>query len=165
MRLILQGYLSFSRPLEKLQRAPVDLGGLADELLQLLAPRARAAGVRMSRTGAASIDADVRKLREGLFNLIANALEATPPGGRVELTIEPSLQGTRVLVRDTGRGMTPEVLERIGTPFFTTREQGSGLGVALARAAFEQHGGSLCYTSSLGAGSVATVQLPTNVEA
>jgi signal transduction histidine kinase len=81
----------------------------------------------------------------------------------VELIIEASAQGTRVLVRDTGRGMPPEVLARIGTPFFTTRAEGSGLGVALARAAFEQHGGSLWYSSSPGAGSVATVQLPASV--
>ena len=66
----------------------------------------------------------------------------------------------QVEVRDSGRGMPREVLERVGTPFFTTREQGTGLGVAMARAAFRQHGGSLEYQSEEGRGTVVIGTLP-----
>jgi signal transduction histidine kinase len=56
--------------------------------------------------------------------------------------------------------MPPEVLDRIGTPFFTTREEGTGLGVVVARAAFAQHGGSLVYSSQPGRGTTAVGTLP-----
>jgi signal transduction histidine kinase len=66
----------------------------------------------------------------------------------------------RISVCDHGRGMAKDVLARIGTPFFTTREEGTGLGVALARATFVRHGGTLEYVSAPGAGTTATATLP-----
>src|SRR5207245_7542273 len=66
--------------------------------------------------------------------------------------------------RRSGRGMPPEGLERVGTPFFTTREQGTGLGVAMARAAFRQHGGSLEYRSEEGRGTTVVGVLPLQQE-
>ncbi|MGC4115665.1 MAG: sensor histidine kinase [Myxococcales bacterium] len=93
---------------------------------------------------------------------MANAVEASAPGGKVELEVirEESNEAVRVEVRDHGRGMSPEVLAKVGTPFFTTREEGTGLGVALARAAFVQHGGKLEYLSEPGRGTVARGTLP-----
>ncbi len=63
-------------------------------------------------------------------------------------------------MRDTGKGLRPEDLARLGTPFFTMREGGTGLGVVLARAAIRQHGGELRFESEVGRGTVATVRLP-----
>ena len=63
-------------------------------------------------------------------------------------------------VRDSGRGIAPDDLERIGTPFFTTRERGTGLGVVLAQGVIHQHGGTLTYASALGHGTIATITLP-----
>ncbi len=157
---ILQEYLSFSRPLDKLRREPLLLGVLADEVVDLLSAQAGAAGVSLRRAGEAGLDADPRRLREALFNLVANALEATPRGGSVEIRITERKGAISLEVRDSGRGMTGDVLVRVGTPFFTTREQGTGLGVAMARAAFSQHGGSLDYKSEEGRGTTATATLP-----
>ena len=157
---ILQEYLSFSRPLDRLRRERVLLGTLADEVLELLEARASGAGVALGRSGEAEVEADPRKLREALFNLVANAIDATPSGGSVEVRVERRNGAVEVLVRDSGRGMPREVLDRVGTPFFTTREQGTGLGVAMARAAFTQHGGSLHYRSEPGRGTTATGVLP-----
>ncbi len=67
------------------------------------------------------------------------------------------------MVRDTGRGIKPEDMARLGTPFFTTREDGTGLGVVLARAAIRQHGGELRFDSEVGRGTTATVRLPAHV--
>jgi signal transduction histidine kinase len=157
---ILREYLTFSRPFADLRLEPAWLGALADEVLLLLGTQASGAGVTLRRRGEARLEVDPRCLREALFNLVANGLAATPPGGSVEVDIAER-DGVAVLaVRDSGRGMTREVLERVGTPFFTTREQGSGLGVALARAAFVQHGGSLEYASAEGQGTTATGTLP-----
>jgi two-component system sensor histidine kinase FlrB len=78
----------------------------------------------------------------------------------VRLEVE-KLGPCRVLrVRDTGKGMTAAVLEKLGTPFFTTRAEGNGLGVVLARTVITQHGGRLEFTSAPGTGTCATVVLP-----
>lgn len=160
MNCILKEYLSFSRPLDKLRREPLALGALGDEVIALLEPQAASAGVALRRRGDARVEADPRRLKEALFNLVANALEATPRGGSVEMEIAENSGAVRVSVRDSGTGMRPEILERLGTPFFTTREQGTGLGVLLARAAFVQHGGTLEYASVEGRGTTATATLP-----
>ena len=160
MSCILQEYLSFSRPMDKLRREPLLLGALADEVVDLLSAQAAAAGVTLRRAGDAGLDADPRRLREALFNLVANALEATPRGGSVEVRISERKGIIQLEVRDSGRGMSEDVLVRVGTPFFTTREQGTGLGVAMARAAFSQHGGSLDFASEEGRGTTATATLP-----
>jgi signal transduction histidine kinase len=160
MREILDGYLSFSRPLECLQREDLSLGELADEVLSVLQGRAAAAGVGLHRRGDARVEADPRRLKEALLNLVANAVEASRRGERVEVLISDLGGDVEVAVRDTGRGMPPAVVARLGTPFFTTREQGTGLGVLLARRAFVQHGGTLEYVSAPDAGTTATGTLP-----
>jgi signal transduction histidine kinase len=157
---ILKEYLSFSRPVEALQPRRVALGALADEVLSLMDARAANAGVVLRRSGDALIDADPRRLKDALFNLIGNAVEATLEGGRVEVEIDELEDAARIAVRDSGSGMAPDVLSRIGTPFFTTRDEGTGLGVVVARATFAQHGGSLVYTSQPGRGTTAVGTLP-----
>jgi signal transduction histidine kinase len=157
---ILKEYLSFSRPVEALQPQPVALGALADEVLSLMDARAATAGVMLRRRGEALIEADPRRIKDAIFNLVGNAVEATPLGGRVEIEIEAEDGAARIAVRDSGCGMAAEVLDRLGTPFFTTRTEGTGLGVVTARATFAQHGGSLVYTSEPGRGTTAVGTLP-----
>ncbi len=103
---------------------------------------------------------DGRRLEEAVLNLAANALEATPRGGSVCLEVERAGAQRVLRVRDTGKGMTQAVMEKLGTPFFTTRAEGNGLGVVLARTVITQHGGKLEFTSTPGAGTIATVLLP-----
>jgi signal transduction histidine kinase len=158
---ILREYLSFSRPLEDLRVGAVDLAAVADNVLALLEGRAATANVRLSRTGASALLAgDGRRLEEAVLNLTANALEATPAGGSVSLDISATKAGCILRVRDTGAGMSAAVLEKVGTPFFTTRKDGNGLGVVLAKAVITQHGGQLEFNSRPGQGTVATVILP-----
>src|SRR5205823_4338081 len=160
MESILKEYLSFSRPLESLQPQRMALGALADEVLSLMDARAASAGIALRRRGDAITEADPRRLKDALFNLVGNAVEATAQGGKVEVEIDEGDRGARIAVRDSGRGMAPDVLDRLGTPFFTTREQGTGLGVVTARAALAQHGGSLAYSSEPGRGTTAVGTLP-----
>ena len=161
---ILQEYLSFSRPLDRLRREKLSLGALADEVLELLEAQASGAGVALHRWGDAEVEADPRRLREALFNLVAHAVDATARGGYVDVRIDSRDGAAEIRVRDSGRGMPREVLERVGTPFFTTREQGTGLGAAMARAAFAQHGGELRYSSEVGRGTTVTGILPITQE-
>ncbi|WP_248353720.1 two-component system sensor histidine kinase NtrB [Anaeromyxobacter oryzae] len=160
MQEILQNYLSFTRPLQGVEPRRVDLGPLVSDTLEVLSARANDARVRLYADGDAMVEADPRRLREALLNLVANAIEATPPGGEVFVEVRAAAEGAELVVRDTGRGMPPEVLGRIGTPFFTTRDDGTGLGVVLARSVIAQHGGSLRYESEPGKGTRVEVTLP-----
>lgn len=169
METILRDYLSFERPLTDLRREPVELAPLVDDVFAVLEARAATAKVTLRRRGEALASADPRRLKEALLNLLANALEASSSGAgstatstTVDVDIETSADAGRVVVRvrDHGRGIGKEDLARIGTPFFTTREGGTGLGVCLARAVVTQHGGELRYDSALGAGTTATLTLP-----
>jgi two-component system, NtrC family, sensor histidine kinase HydH len=119
------------------------------------------AGVSLSLEGTApAVQGDPRRLKEALINIVANALEATPTGGSVSLRIRNGAGGVTLDVQDSGRGITPEDLDRLGTSFFTTRPNGTGLGVVLAQGVITQHGGSLAYVSSVGKGTTATIMLP-----
>ncbi|MGC3999055.1 MAG: HAMP domain-containing sensor histidine kinase [Anaeromyxobacter sp.] len=160
MQGIIQGYLSFSRPLDALQLSALELAPLVDEVVAILEGRAEAAQVALRRRGDGATRGDPRHLKVALINLVANAIEASPPGTTVELGIDRLGDALQLTIRDQGRGMTPEVLERVGIPFFTTREAGTGLGVSIARAAIEAHGGRLSYESGAERGTVATVTLP-----
>jgi two-component system, NtrC family, sensor histidine kinase HydH len=160
MQHILGDYLSFSRPLQELRPEPLDLGALVAETLLMLSAHADQRRVRLTSHGAATVQADPRRVKDAIVNLVANAIEATLPGGEVEVEVRPRGAGVELIVRDSGRGMSPGELGRLGTPFFTTREDGTGLGVVLARSAVAQHGGSLRYESVQGKGTTATVTLP-----
>jgi signal transduction histidine kinase len=161
MEAVLRDYLSFSRPLEDLRVGVVDLSEVADAVVLLLEGRAAEAGVRLSRTGErVRSGGDARRLEEALLNVASNAIEATPAGGAVVVHTERREDGAAIVVHDTGKGMSPSVLEKLGTPFFTTRREGTGLGVVLARAVLAQHGGRLEYASRAGEGTIATLALP-----
>ncbi len=161
METILNEYLSFSRPLEDLNPVSVDLSALARDVLDVLAGRADQAGVVLSLDGGATpVQGDPRRLKEALINLVANAIEATPNGGSVRVRVRGGIGGVTLEVKDSGRGIAPEDLERLGTSFFTTRPNGTGLGVVLAQTVITQHGGSLGYQSTPGQGTTATIQLP-----
>lgn len=159
---ILQNYLSFTRPLQEVKPRLVELGPLVSDTLVALSARADGARVRLYAEGDATLEADPRRLKEALLNLVVNAIEATPPGGEVAVEVRPAEEGegAEIVIRDTGRGMPAETLRRIGTPFFTTRKEGTGLGVVLARSVIAQHGGSLRYESEPGKGTQVRVALP-----
>jgi signal transduction histidine kinase len=159
---IVEGFLTFSRGLDDLKLAPTKPHEVARELAVLLETRAEEAGVVLELGGDQSLvlDADSRKLRQALLNLVLNAIQASPRGATVYLEVARACDGARITVRDGGTGMTPEVLDRIRKPYFTTKESGTGLGLAVARGLVEQHGGRLEIKSVPGTGTTAIVSLP-----
>lgn len=162
MEHILGDWLTFARPLEDLDRHPIDLGPVLADVVSTLEARASAAGVALHSQGiACPMQGDARRLKAAFLNLATNALEATPRGGAVSVTWTRDDHTVTVHVSDTGRGMSSEALGRVGTAFYTTRDEGTGLGVHIARVTFEQHGGALHHESREGEGTRATVTLPT----
>lgn len=144
------------------KRTLVDLDALVDDALLAGAP-ALGAGVRIERRGApgASCGLDRGLLLQTLLNLVRNAGEAMDGNGTLTITIEPAERWVRLTVADTGPGIPAGREESIFAPFFTTKERGTGLGLAVARAAVAAHGGTLAIRPSTGqGGAVFVLTLP-----
>jgi signal transduction histidine kinase len=163
---IVDGFLSFSRGLDDLNVGPTRPHEVVRELAVLLETRAQEAGVSLEVTGDEKLvlDADARKLRQALLNLVVNAIQASPRDATVRLAVASDCTGAKITVQDDGVGMTPEVLDRIRKPYFTTKEGGTGLGVALARGIVEQHGGQMDIKSASGKGTTVTILLPSKAK-
>ena len=161
---IVEGFLSFSRGLDDLTVGPTKPYDIARELSLLLETRAADAGVTLEVRGSRelTLNADDKKLRQALLNLVLNAMQASTRGTTVTLEVAKSCSDGAAVIRvmDRGAGMAPEILDRIPKPYYTTKEGGSGLGIAVARGIIEQHGGSLRFESTPGRGTTATVHLP-----
>ncbi len=157
--------LSYSRDRD-LVLEPLDLNEHLAELCEGLVrdPRRPASvAVRFEPCGAGcGVEGDREQLRQVWLNLAGNALEAMQAAGGT-LLVRWRVDGRRRAVvefTDTGPGIAAEDLPRIGQPFFTTKQGGTGLGVAIAQRIVERHGGQLAFESSPGRGTVARVTLP-----
>jgi signal transduction histidine kinase len=103
-------------------------------------------------------------MKQAVLNLLLNALEATSVGGRIEVHTEQSSAQTVVEVRDTGKGIPPEMLDRIFDPYFTMKDRGTGLGLAIVHRIVEEHGGCIEAESVEGEGSVFRIVVPARPE-
>jgi len=159
--------LQFSRPapfhpLRESVRALVDgaLAGFSELLRQRKVELAVHAPVALPE-----IQVDPMRLEQALTELVSNALDAMPEGGRLDVATrtEPGASGVGgvvVEVTDTGRGIAPEILPNLCEPFFTTRPEGTGLGLAIAKRYVEEAGGRLDIASTVGRGTTVRIWLP-----
>lgn len=147
----------------------LDLNALAGEMVQVLKPAwhdaAIARGISIdvscnlkSRVFALGIAAEIREV---LANVLLNAVQAMPDGGKIEIATGRSEHLSWVKVKDTGVGMTEEVLKRIFDPFFTTKGvEGTGLGMSVAHGVILRHNGTILVDSKPGKGTEVTISLP-----
>ncbi len=166
MGTVLDEFLNFSRPVDSLAVRDVNADRLLAEVASLHEGVAADRGVSLQTDLAASepLRADPRKLKQVLVNLVQNALEATPRGGAVRLAArtEPG-RCTVFEVTDTGAGLDEEIRSRLFRPGATTKAEGSGLGLVIARSIAEQHGGTLELVDRDGGGCKAVFRVPTHV--
>lgn len=160
---LVSDFLLFSRT-KRVHHQPVALDSLLDEVVRLLRPEAKAAGValRRERCGepAPKLPLDAERLKQVAINLIRNALEAMPDGGNVVVE-DGLLDGSACLrVRDDGPGL-PEGID-VFQLFVTTKPKGTGLGLSIAQQIVSEHGGDIAVTSKPGQGAEFTVRLPLN---
>ena len=145
-------------------RAEIDVHAWAREVVELLRPLAERRGVRIEQVQAGDVRAslDPHEMRQAVTNLVVNALDATPRGGQVRLSVRAEGTGAIVEVTDHGVGMTPEMLSRVFEPFFTTKEEGrgTGLGLTIARGVVEELGVRLTIESVPGRGTTVAIHLP-----
>ena len=142
------------------QRAVVDLEVLVDEALLAVTP-SLAPGLRIerARTGASPWSVDRRLLAQALLNLVRNAVEAMGDEGVLRVAVEPAERWVRIIVADTGPGLPEGAAEAVFAPFYTTKERGTGLGLAVSRAAVAAHGGMLAVRPST-EGATFVITLP-----
>ena len=149
--------------IQDLKLEPTDLNSIIDELRDFSEPQAATKGIVIRTSFAADlpstrIDRDLFK--QALLNLVLNAQHAMPSGGELILTTRLEKPWVSLDVIDTGQGMPEEVRARIFDAFFSTRAEGSGLGLPTTRKIVEAHGGSIDVQSEPGKGSQFTIRLP-----
>jgi len=134
-------FLDYARP-KKPTMADVNVGRLLDQVAVFMEPECEKLGVTIDReySGDLSAKGDKDLLYRAFYNLIANALQAMDKGGQVFLRAAREEGRLHVTVQDTGPGFAPEHIEKVRDPFFTTKDTGTGLGLALVSAILESHG-------------------------
>jgi cell cycle sensor histidine kinase DivJ len=152
----------------QLQLEPIDARDPVTAALRLMRVQADEAGLSLRAAlppDAVEMEADTRALKQIALNLISNALKFTPRGGQVTVTLQAQGEVMELVVADTGVGIAPEDLKRLGQPFeqagdVKQRSKGTGLGLSLVRGLAELHGGEMIIESTLGEGTSVTVRLP-----
>ena len=146
-----------------------DLDGLLKETYAAVEPRARRRSHHLAlalenEVGSADIDAE--QIQRALVNLLVNAINFTPVGGRVTLSARGDADAVEIAVTDTGVGIEPDEIPRLFTRFFrgtfAVREavQGAGLGLSITKTIVEGHGGTIDVRTAPNEGAVFTVRLP-----
>lgn len=159
---LLNDFLQFAR-VGSLEREPVDLNVLVHEFIDFYLPHAKELGIDISPHLAANlppVNIDFRLFRQVLTNLSRNAQQAMPRGGVLEL--QTYAQGDRVMlgIIDSGEGMTAETQAKMFDTFFSTKQDGSGLGLPTVRKIVEAHGGIIHCDSEPGRGTRFSISLP-----
>lgn len=162
MEQLLREMLDYSRPLE-LRLAAQPLNELVDEVISLCALLAQEAGIQLIKEADPDLDSqpmDGARMKQVILNLVQNAIQASPRGGRVRLSISQSPDWVQVEVADQGSGIPREHWDKLFFPFFTTKRGGTGLGLAISHKIVEAHGGTLELVKSNENGTTFRVVLP-----
>lgn len=162
MEKVFQEFLVLARPGEETPER-LDLGVLARECLEMLAPRFEASGVAHELRDAAAgapVRAAGAAVKRALLNVLLNAVQHAGTGGRVAVEVARHGARIRLDVCDSGPGIPPADRERVFEMFYTTRPQGTGLGLFLARTAVEKNGGMLAVADPGGAGARLRMEFP-----
>jgi signal transduction histidine kinase len=159
---IVDRFLALARPL-RLSLSQESLAGLLREVLALLGSQASAQGVEVrAALGAADVRVrmDRQQLTQAFMNVLLNALQAMPGGGRLDVRVAATAEAVEVRIADTGPGIPAEHADRIFEPYFTTKEGGTGLGLALSRKIVQEHGGDIRLESNPAGGAAFVIALP-----
>jgi len=118
---------------------------------------------RVEETPLPPVAFDPQQVHQVLINLLKNALEAMPRGGEITITTRVREAKAEISVADTGEGIAPEVAAHIFQPYFTTKEKGTGIGLAICQSIIAEHSGVIQVDSTPGKGTTFTILLPLEV--
>lgn len=160
---LLRQFLQSMRP-TTLQRESVDLNALVQQVLDVLDPEIAQRGIAVQLSLAEKLpilSADSGQLFQALYNLIRNAYQSIPgDAGGIYIQTDASDNDVRIVISDTGTGISHEVMGSMYEPFRTTKKKGNGLGLLIVRRIIKDHGGTLGFASKPGVGTTVTITLP-----
>lgn len=158
--------LNYARPI-KLAPRKVDLNSVAQDVVQLLSTEIAANRVetqlKLSKSPVEGM-LDEASIRSAVLNLVLNAVQSMPNGGRLEISTGTDGESLWLVITDTGTGMSPDQITKIFEPFSTTKSRGLGLGMPYAQKIFEHHGGRILVHSELKKGTQVRLELPVHLE-
>lgn len=161
-REIVKGLLSFARE-TKLRPGPTNVNEVLDDVLGLIVNQSLFHNIKINKSFAAelpTIFADATQLKQVFLNIILNAAQAMEGRGKLFISTAVDADKLKVKIRDTGPGIPPETMNRLFSPFFTTKEKGTGLGLAISYGIVERHSGCIDIETKLGKGSTFIISLP-----
>jgi two-component system sporulation sensor kinase A len=159
---ILTELLYLSKP-HTIKFEECELGHLLEQVVTLLGSQANLLNIKIAtafRPGSMMIRGDENQLKQVFINFLKNAMESMPKGGPITVELDNDEQWAHIRFIDQGFGIPEKHLAKIGEPFFTTKENGTGLGFMVSRKIIENHGGRLSVSSQVNQGTVVEVKLP-----
>jgi len=165
---IVRGLLDFARQSEPVLN-PVAVSSVIDQVMSLVGHQAEMKNIKINREDVSSLPqamADFNQLQQVFINLVVNAIQSMHEGGTLTIRTSLSKDGyVQVSIQDTGCGIHSDNLDKLFTPFFTTKEPGKGvgLGLAVSHGIIERHGGRIEVQSEVGKGSTFTTYLPAHI--
>ena len=163
---IVQDFLDFVRG-AGVNRRPLNVGTLVQEVLDFVEPENEAAGVRQRADitfGLPLVLVDETQIKQALMNLLINARQAMPTGGEVLIRVQRQGNDAEISITDTGIGMTEEQIARCFDVYWSNKKGGTGLGLPTTKRIVEEHGGELRVISEVGRGTSFIMTLPLAVE-
>ncbi|AEB08220.1 ATP-binding protein [Desulfobacca acetoxidans] len=157
-------FLDFARPREP-NLQPTDIERILERGLEFLQPEIDRSQISLERhyqLNGQVLKADSELLYRAFLNIFINAIQAMPQGGRLIVATEPGPQnkGARIIIQDSGEGISSENVKKIFNPFFTTKDKGSGLGLSIVKGIVESHQGQIHIESNLNCGAKVIITLP-----
>lgn len=162
VELILSQMLVLAKP-QLTAVSPRDIALIIEEVIALMEAQAHLSNISVTFKTTGKVGAvlcDEVQIKQVFLNIIKNAMEAMPSGGTLAVQLTCTSTAVQIAFTDQGVGIPPEHLSRLGDPFFSTKAQGTGLGLMVCRRMIERHGGALDIVSQVGVGTTVTVTLP-----
>jgi signal transduction histidine kinase len=158
---IVQQFLTFARP-SKLQKSQVSIEQFIQHVATLFGGQAKGKGVRFSAQCSAKgfVQIDSGQMTQALLNLLQNALDATPKGGMISFLVDQADNNMTFSVVDSGSGIPADKMNRIFDLYFTTKSNGTGMGLAITQQIVVQHHGRIDVKSEPGKGSTFVIEVP-----
>ncbi|HET6268394.1 MAG TPA: ATP-binding protein, partial [Acidobacteriota bacterium] len=165
---LMEDLLNYSRPVQ-IDKTPSDISEIVNEVIQHFKthPSGQNATIELhAADGIPPILVDSNRIKQVLINLFENGIQHTEGKARIEVFLQHMLLTTpaeiHLVVKDNGKGISQENLQRIFDPFFTTRQRGTGLGLSIVRKVIHVHGGRIAVESHLGVGTTFRISIPAN---
>ncbi|HEV8042097.1 MAG TPA: ATP-binding protein [Bryobacteraceae bacterium] len=162
---VVKTFLTFNRPIE-LQARPLDLDLVMQQVLALVSVDAEAKNIRIETvlTSKLWLNGDPDLLKQAILNVVYNALEAMAEGGKLVIQTEWNADECQIRITDDGPGIPPDIQDRIFNLYFTTKQQGSGIGLATAFRVVQLHSGTIDFVSEPGRGTTFRLRFPGMVD-